>query len=132
MITVYDYPMAALVDQSDIELILVGDSLGMVIHGCDGTVHVTLEDMLYHLKLVRRGAPNTFIVGDMPFMSYQACRETEAIHNAGILMKNGADCVKWKEIYMQQKGAAAVVKAGIPVMGHIGLTSTDRCIFWRI
>lgn len=128
MITVYDYPMANLVDQSDIEMILVGDSLGMVIQGCEGTVHVTLEDILYHLKLVRRGAPNTFIVGDMPFMSYQAC-ETEAVHNAGILMKNGADCVKMEgDLYAAEK-AAAVVRAGIPVMGHIGLTPQTAASF---
>lgn len=128
MITVYDYPMAAIVDQSDIELILVGDSLGMVIQGCEGTVHVTLEEILYHLKLVRRGAPNTFIVGDMPFLTYQAC-ESEAIHNAGILMKNGADCVKMEgDVYTAEK-AAAVVKAGIPVMGHIGLTPQTAASF---
>lgn len=128
MITVYDYPMAAIVDQSDIELILVGDSLGMVIQGCEGTVHVTMEDILYHLKLVRRGAPNTFIVGDMPFLSYQAC-ETEAIHNAGVLMKNGADCVKMEGDAFVAERAAAVVKAGIPVMGHIGLTPQTATSF---
>lgn len=128
MITVYDYPMAAIVDRSDIEMILVGDSLGMVIQGCEGTVHVTLEEILYHLKLVRRGAPNTFIVGDMPFLTYQAC-ESEAIHNAGILMKNGADCVKMEgDVYAAEK-AAAVVKAGILVMGHIGLTPQTAASF---
>jgi len=87
-----------------------------------------LEEILYHLKLVRRGAPNTFIVGDMPFLTYQAC-ESEAIHNAGILMKNGADCVKMEgDVYTAEK-AAAVVKAGIPVMGHIGLTPQTAASF---
>ena len=82
MVTVYDYPMASLVDKSNAELILVGDSLGMVIQGLNSTVTVTMQDMLYHTTLVRRGAPNTFVVGDMCFMAYQAC-EKEAIHNAG-------------------------------------------------
>ena len=121
MITVYDFPMARLVDKSDIELILVGDSLGMVIQGLDSTVPVTMREMLYHTTMVRRGAPNTFIVGDMCYMSYQAC-EKEAIHNAGLLMQAGADCVKIEgNRYMASK-IEAVAKAGIPVMGHIGLT----------
>lgn len=128
MITVYDYPMAAIVEQSKMEMILVGDSLGMVIQGFDGTVHVNMEDMLYHLKLVRRGAPNTFIVGDMPFMAYQAS-EVEAIHNAGLLMKNGADCVKMEGNKNTTEKVAAVVKAGIPVMGHIGLTPQTAASF---
>lgn len=121
MVTVYDYPMASLVEKSAIELILVGDSLGMVIQGLDSTVPVTMRDMLYHTTLVRRGAPNTFIVGDMCFMAYQAC-EKEAIHNAGRLMQAGADCVKMEGNRYTALKVEAVVKAGIPVMGHIGLT----------
>ena len=121
MITVYDYPMANLVDRSAAELILVGDSLGMVIQGHDGTIPVNIEDILYHLKLVRRGAPNTFVVGDMPFMSYQINRD-EAIRNAGTLLKAGADCVKMEGGSKIADTVKAVVDAGVPVMGHIGLT----------
>ncbi|UQZ90272.1 3-methyl-2-oxobutanoate hydroxymethyltransferase [Deltaproteobacteria bacterium Smac51] len=121
MVTVYDYPMASLVEKSDIELILVGDSLGMVIQGLDSTVAVTMDEMIYHTTMVRRGTPNTFIVGDMCFMAYQAC-EKEAIHNAGRLMQAGADCVKMEGNRYTAPKVEAVVKAGIPVMGHIGLT----------
>lgn len=121
MVTVYDYPMASLVEKSDIELILVGDSLGMVIQGLDTTVTVTMDEMVYHTSLVRRGTPNTFIVGDMCFMAYQAC-EKEAIHNAGRLMQAGADCVKMEGNRFTAPKVEAVVKAGIPVVGHIGLT----------
>ncbi|HWR06561.1 3-methyl-2-oxobutanoate hydroxymethyltransferase [Sporomusa sp.] len=121
MITVYDFPMAGIVDRSAAELILVGDSLGMVIQGHDGTIPVNLEDILYHLKLVRRGAPNTFVVGDMPFLSYQVNRD-EAIRNAGTLLKAGADCVKMEGDIKIAATVKAVVDAGIPVMGHIGLT----------
>lgn len=121
MITVYDYPMADIVDRSAAEMILVGDSLGMVIQGHDGTIPVNLEDILYHLKLVRRGAPHTFVVGDMPFMSYQVNKD-EAIRNAGTLLKAGADCVKMEGGIKFANTVRAVVDAGIPVMGHIGLT----------
>lgn len=121
MVTVYDYPMASLVDKSEVELILVGDSLGMVIQGLDSTVPVTMDEMLYHVRMVRRGAPNTFIVGDMCYMSYQACAK-EAVHNAGKLMQAGADCVKMEGTRYTCDKVDAVVKAGIPVMGHIGLT----------
>jgi len=121
MLTVYDYPMASMVDRSEIELILVGDSLGMVIQGHDGTIPVNIEDMLYHVKLVRRGAPNTFVVGDMPFLSYQVSKE-EAIRNAGMLLKAGADCVKMEGGLKIVDKVQAVVDAGIPVMAHIGLT----------
>lgn len=121
MITVYDFPMATMVDRSTAELILVGDSLGMVIQGHDSTVPVNLEDVLYHVKTVRKGAPNTFVVGDMPFLSYQVNRD-EAIRNAGTLLKVGADCVKMEGGVKIAETMKAVVDAGIPVMGHIGLT----------
>ena len=121
MITVYDFPMATMVDRSPAELILVGDSLGMVIQGHDSTVPVNLEDVLYHVKLVRKGAPNTFVVGDMPFLSYQVNRD-EAIRNGGTLLKAGADCVKMEGGVKISETMRAVVDAGIPVMGHIGLT----------
>lgn len=121
MITVYDYPMASMVDQSKAELILVGDSLGMVIQGHEGTVPVNIEDVIYHVKAVRKGAPNTFIVGDMPFLSYQVSTE-EAIRNAGTLLKIGADCVKMEGGMKVVERVRAVVDAGIPVIAHIGLT----------
>ena len=122
MITVYDYPFARLMDQSSAEIILVGDSLGMVIQGLDSTVPVTLDEMIYHTKCVRRGAPNTLVVGDMPFMSYQVSPE-EALRNAGRLMKEGgADCVKLEGGIPFADHVSRIVQAGIPVMGHIGLT----------
>ena len=121
MITVYDHPFAAIVDRSLAEMILVGDSLGMVIQGHDGTIPVNMEDVLYHVRIVRRGAPNTFVVGDMPFMSYQVNRD-EAIRNAGALLKAGSDCVKMEGGIKIADTVKAVVDAGVPVIGHIGLT----------
>lgn len=122
MITVYDYPFARLVDRSRAEMILVGDSLGMVIQGLDHTNPVTLDEMIYHAKMVRRGAPNTLIVGDMPFMSYQVSPD-QAVAAAGRMLKEtGVDCVKmeggeWLAPYVKR-----ITDVGIPVMGHIGLT----------
>ena len=128
MITVYDYQMASIVDQSDIEMILVGDSLGMVIQGLEGTTPVNIEDMEYHLKAVRKGAPNTFIVGDMSFMSYQVCKE-DAIRNAGSLMKLGADCVKMEGGMGIMDKIKAATEVGIPVMAHIGVTPQTAAAF---
>ncbi|MDR1546355.1 MAG: 3-methyl-2-oxobutanoate hydroxymethyltransferase [Deltaproteobacteria bacterium] len=121
MVTLYDYPLAALADRSSIEVILVGDSLAMVVQGQKSTVTATMPEMIYHVKNVRRGAPNTFLVGDMCFMSYQAC-EKEAVRNAGALMQAGADCVKIEGNRWTAPKVETVVKAGLPVMGHIGLT----------
>ena len=122
MITVYDYPFACLVDRSEAELILVGDSLGMVIQGLEHTIPVTLEEIIYHLKAVRRGAPNTLVVGDMPFMSYQV-NPDQALANAGrVLKEGGADCVKMEGGEYLAPYVQKIVKAGIPVMSHIGLT----------
>ncbi|MDK2883311.1 MAG: 3-methyl-2-oxobutanoate hydroxymethyltransferase [Bacillota bacterium] len=122
MVTAYDYPTAVLVDKTEIEMILVGDSLGMVVLGYDGTVPVTMEDMIHHIRPVVKGAPNTLVVGDMPFMSYNVSRE-EAIRNAGRLMKEGgADCVKLEGGAVVAPTVKAIVDAGIPVMAHIGLT----------
>lgn len=122
VVTAYDYPTAVLVDKSDIEVILVGDSLGMVVLGYDGTVPVTMDEMLHHTKAVVRGAKNTLIVGDMPFMSYNISIE-EAIRNAGRFMKEGgADCVKLEGGAVMAETVRAIVRAGIPVMAHIGLT----------
>jgi 3-methyl-2-oxobutanoate hydroxymethyltransferase len=122
MITVYDYPFARLVDRSEAELILVGDSLGMVIQGLELTNPVTLEEVIYHVKAVRRGAPNTLVVGDMPFMSYQVSPE-QALANAGrVIKEGGADCVKMEGGVYLAPYAHRIVQAGIPVIGHIGLT----------
>ena len=122
MVTAYDYPTALLVDKSEIEVILVGDSLGMVVLGYDGTVPVTMDEMVHHIKPVVRGARNTLIVGDMPFMSYNVSLE-KAIENAGRLMKEGgADCVKLEGGLAMVPVVKALVDGGIPVMAHIGLT----------
>jgi len=122
MVTAYDYPTGILVDQTDIEMILVGDSLGMVVLGYDGTVPVTMEEMIHHTKATVRGAKNTLIVADLPFMSYNISIE-EAIRNAGRLMKEGgADCVKLEGGAAVVETVRAIVRAGIPVMAHIGLT----------
>jgi len=122
MVTAYDYPTALLVDRTDIEMVLVGDSLGMVVLGYDGTVPVSMDEMIHHIKPVVRGAKNTLIVGDMPFMSYNVSIE-KAIENAGRIMKEGgADCVKLEGGVAMAQTVKAIVDAGIPVMGHIGLT----------
>lgn len=122
MITAYDYPTAVLVDQSPIELILVGDSLGMTVLGYEATVPVTMEEMIHHIRPVVRGARNTFIVGDMPFGSYNESI-SQAVHNANRIMKEGAaDCVKLEGGVNVAPAVKAMVDGGIPVMGHIGLT----------
>ena len=122
MVTAYDHPTAVLVDKTDIELILVGDSLGMTVLGYEGTVGVTMEDMIHHIKPVVKGAPNTFIVGDMPFGSYNVSLE-QAISNANRLMKEGGcDCIKLEGGLNMADKIKAIVNAGIPVMAHIGLT----------
>lgn len=122
MITAYDYTMAVLVDQSPMDMILVGDSLGMVVLGYESTVPVTMEEMIHHTRAVVRGAANTFVVADLPFMSYQVSAE-EAIRNAGRLMKEGgADAVKLEGGGSMADTVRAIVSAGIPVMGHLGLT----------
>jgi 3-methyl-2-oxobutanoate hydroxymethyltransferase len=122
MITVYDYPFARLVNLSEAELILVGDSLGMVIQGKDHTIPVTLDEVIYHVKAVKRGAPDTVIVGDMPFMSYQINPE-QALESAGrIIKEGGADCIKMEGGEYYAPYVRKIVSAGIPVIGHIGLT----------
>ena len=121
-VTAYDYTTATIVDESDNEIILVGDSLGMIMLGYDSTVPVTMEDMIHHIKPVVKGAPNTFIIGDMPFGSYNESIE-QAIHNATRLTKEtNCDCVKLEGGATVVETVRALVKAGINVMGHIGLT----------
>ncbi len=122
MITCYDYPMACLVEQAGLDIVLVGDSLGMTILGYDSTLPVTMDDMIRHAQAVRRGTPNGWLIGDMPYMSYQASDES-AVLNAGRFMAQAAcDGIKLEggqEIITRVK---SIVAAGIPVMGHLGLT----------
>ncbi len=122
MLTAYDFPTATLVDQAGIDTILVGDSLGMVMLGYESTVPVTMDAMIHHCKAVRRGVKRGFVLGDMPFMSYQVSI-AKAIENAGRFIKEaGCDCVKLEggsEVAPVVKG---IVDAGIPVCAHIGLT----------
>lgn len=122
MLTAYDYPMALLEDRAGIDIILVGDSLGMTVLGYDNTIPVTMEEMLHHTKAVTRGAKHCLIIGDMPFMSYNTS-DRDAIYNAGRFMKEGgADAVKLEGGASVKDIVRAIVRAGIPVMGHIGLT----------
>ncbi len=122
MMTAYDYPTARWVDEAGIDVILVGDSLGMVVLGYPNTLPVTMEAMLHHAKAVARGAKRALLVGDMPFMSYQVSIET-ALRNAGrFLQEAGMDAVKIEGGREQVDTVRALVEAGIPVMGHIGLT----------
>lgn len=122
MLTAYDYPMAKLLDDAGIDILLVGDSLGMVIQGNADSLSVSVEEMVYHTKLVSRAVKRALVVGDMPFMSFQVTVE-DAVINAGRLIKEGhANAVKLeggREVAKQIKG---IVNAGIPVMGHLGLT----------
>jgi len=122
MMTAYDYPTASLVDQAGIDTILVGDSLGMVMFGYESTVPVTMDEMIHHCKAVSRGAKASFIIGDMPFLSYQVSIEN-ALENAGRFIKEAAcDSVKLEGGSEMAPVVKAVVDAGIPVCAHIGLT----------
>jgi 3-methyl-2-oxobutanoate hydroxymethyltransferase len=122
MLTAYDYPLALLEDRAGIDIILVGDSVGMTVLGYQNTLPVTMDEMIHHTKAVTRGAKYALIIGDMPFMSYNTS-ERDAILNAGRFMKEGgADAVKLEGGVSVKDIVKALVKAGIPVMGHIGLT----------
>ena len=122
MLTAYDFAAAVLVDKADIDIILVGDSLGMVMLGYSGTTQVTMEEMLHHCKAVAKGTTAALLVGDMPFLSYQADK-AEAVRNAGRFLKEAAmECVKVEGGREIASTIKAIVQAGIPVMGHIGLT----------
>jgi len=121
-ITAYDFPTASFAEQAGIDMILVGDSLGMVVKGYDGTIPVTMEDCISHCQDVRRGAPNTFCIGDMPFMSYQTSTE-EAVANAGRFLKEAdMDAIKLEGGRRVCDQIEAITDAGIVVFGHIGLT----------
>jgi len=122
MLTAYDYPVAAAVDRAGIDSILVGDSLGMVVLGYENTLPVTMEEMLHHSRAVARGSQTALLIGDMPFMSYQASVE-EAVRNAGRFLKEGGmDAVKLEGGRERTEAISAIVGSGIPVQGHLGLT----------
>jgi len=122
MITAYDVLIASVIDKTPIETILVGDSMGMVVYGYNSTVPVTMDQIVQHTKAVVNGAPNTFVVGDLPFGSYNVS-VADAMRNANRIMKEcGADAVKLEGGKNVQHVVEAMVKGGIPVMGHIGLT----------
>jgi len=121
-LTCYDYPMACLCEKAGFDMLLVGDSLGMVVYGYQGTNPVTMEQMIVHSQAVRRGAPNTFIIGDMPFLSYQKSVD-DAIYNAGRFYKEAeVDAIKLEGGRRVVKQIEGIVDAGMSVMGHIGLT----------
>jgi len=121
-LTCYDYPTAYLQEQAGVDMILVGDSLGMTMLGYDSTLPVTMDDMIRHSAAVRRGAPNTWVVGDMPYMSYQPSIET-AVRSAGRFMAEaGCDSIKLEGGAAVCDRLRAIVDAGIPAIGHLGLT----------
>jgi 3-methyl-2-oxobutanoate hydroxymethyltransferase len=134
MLTAYDYPTALAMDQSGIDSILVGDSLGMVVLGYENTLSVTMEDMLHHCKAVARGAHRAHRIGDMPFMSYQVT-QADAVRNAGrFLQEAGMDAVKLEGGKNVAPTIEAIIAAGIPVIGHLGLTpqSLHKLGGWKV
>jgi len=120
MITAYDYVSAKLVDAAGVDIILVGDSVGMVVHGYESTLPVTMDAMMLHVSSVARAKPRALVVGDMPFLSYETSTE-DAVRNAGTLVRAGAEAVKVEGGAEMSDVVKALVRAGIPVMGHIGL-----------
>jgi 3-methyl-2-oxobutanoate hydroxymethyltransferase len=121
-LTAYDFPTAQSAEAAGLDMLLVGDSLGMCVYGYQGTVPVTMDQMIYHAEAVRRGAPSTFVIGDMPFMSYQSSIE-KAVDNAGRFLKEAnCDAIKLEGGIRVVPQIKAIVEAGIVVMGHLGLT----------
>jgi len=122
MLTAYDYPFAKIVDEAGIDAILVGDSVGMVVQGLENTLPVTMDEMIYHTKMVSRAVKNAMVIGDMPFMSYQVSVE-DAVRNAGRFLKEAnASAVKIEGAAEVAEQIRAMIKSDIPVMAHIGLT----------
>jgi 3-methyl-2-oxobutanoate hydroxymethyltransferase len=119
VLTAYDYPMARLLDEAGVDLLLVGDSLGMMVMGLPDTTEVTMADMLHHVKAVARAKPKAAVVGDMPAHSYDTV--TDAVENAQRLMEAGADCVKLEGGVAMRRQIEAILSAGIPFVGHIGM-----------
>lgn len=122
MLTAYDYPSAKLAEAAGVDMILVGDSLGMVVLGYESTIPVTIEDMIHHTKAVKRGAKNTFVVTDMPFMSYHLSVDETLKNAARLIQEGGADAVKVEGADEVLYRISAMTKAGIPVVAHLGLT----------
>ena len=122
MVTAYDFTMARLVDEAGVDMILVGDSLGMVVQGLSNTIPVTLEEICYHGRAVMRGVERSHVVGDMPFLSYQVS-STQAVESAGKMLKEGGfESVKLEGGEAFAEHVHRIVRAGIPVVGHVGLT----------
>ncbi|WNB93752.1 3-methyl-2-oxobutanoate hydroxymethyltransferase [Bacillus sp. NEB1478] len=122
MVTAYDYPTAAICEKAGMDLLLVGDSLGMVVLGYESTIPVTMEDMIHHTKAVKRGAPNTFIVTDMPFMTYHGSIDDTLKNARRLLQESGAAAVKLEGGKQIIQTVETLTNAGVPVMGHLGLT----------
>jgi 3-methyl-2-oxobutanoate hydroxymethyltransferase len=121
-LTAYDYSFARILDEAGVEMLLVGDSLGCVVQGGANTLAVTMDEMIYHTRLVVRGRKRALVIGDMPFMSYQTGKD-EALRNAGRFFKEaGAEAIKLEGGVAVQGSIRAIVDAGMPVMGHVGLT----------
>jgi 3-methyl-2-oxobutanoate hydroxymethyltransferase len=134
MMTAYDYPTARLVDEAGADVILVGDTLGMVVLGYDSTLPVTMEDMIHHTKAAVRGAKRAMVVGDMPFMSYQTGWQDAMKNAARFLQETGCGAVKLEGGVRSAETVRHLVDAGIPVMGHIGLTpqSVNQVGGWKV
>jgi 3-methyl-2-oxobutanoate hydroxymethyltransferase len=129
VVTAYDFPTARLADQAGVEILLVGDSVGTVVLGYESTLPVTMDDMLHHTRAVTRAKPSALVVGDMPFMSYQASDE-QAVLNAGrFVQEGGADAIKLEGGARVAGAVRRIVDAGIPVMGHLGLTPQSVLAF---
>jgi len=121
-LTSYDFPTAQFAEAAGLDMLLVGDSLGMCVYGYEGTIPVVMDQMIFHAQAVRRGAPNTFVIGDMPFMSYQSTTE-KAVENAARFLKEaGCDAIKLEGGRRVARVIQAIVDAGVVVMGHVGLT----------
>lgn len=129
VVTAYDYPTARLADEAGVEVLLVGDSVGSVVLGYDSTLPVTMEDMLHHTKAVARAKPSALVVGDMPFMSYQASVEQAVINAGRFVQEAGADAIKLEGGERVAESVRRIVEAGIPVMGHLGLTPQSVLAF---
>ena len=129
VVTAYDFPTARYADQAGVEVLLVGDSVGTVMLGYESTLPVTMEDMLHHVRAVARAKPSALVVGDMPFMSYQVSTE-QAVANAGrLVQEGGADAIKLEGGARVADAVQRIVEAGIPVMGHLGLTPQSVLAF---
>jgi len=129
VVTAYDFPTARYADEAGVEILLVGDSLGTVVLGYESTLPVTMDDMLHHVKAVTRAKPAAMVVADMPFMSYQVST-AQAVANAGrMIQEGGADAIKLEGGARVAEAVERIVEAGIPVMGHLGLTPQSVLAF---